>query len=176
MFWRLRDGAVPIFFLVLFGLWTAAVYFPLFYSLSFPNHDIQHLVGALEGRESARKELSSFVQNTIDSSGRLNHAIRMAAYYGASAEYKFRQSHTSKETEYAYLAWFEKRPKPVIFVVRLSEIDGSLLRFNMREGEPLGLARVLILPPLAFSFCLYWFRRKHASSGKKLLTNAQIGN
>jgi len=108
--------------------------------------------------------------------GRLNHAIRMAAYYGASAEYKFRQSHTSKETEYAYLAWFEKRPKPVIFVVRLSEIDGSLLRFNMREGEPLGLARVLILPPLAFSFCLYWFRRKHASSGKKLLTNAQIGN
>ena len=175
MFWKLKSRAVPIFLVVLFGLWTVAIYFPLFYSLSFPNHEIQRLIGALRGREAARQELTSYVQNTIHSSGYLKREIRIAAYYGASAEYKVRQSHTSKEIEYTYLAWFENRP-PAIFVVRLSEIDGSLLRFNMSEGDPLGLARVLILPPLAFSFCLYWFLRNRASDRKKLVTNAQSEN
>ena len=170
MLWRLSSRAVPVFFLALSSLWTAGVYFPYFYSLSFPNHEIQHLVGALEGHESARQELSSFVRDTIDSSGHLTHAIRVAAYYGATAEQKLNQSHTSTETEYAYLVWFEKRPKPTIFVVNLSEIDGSLLRFNMREGAPIALARLLIPPPVACSFCLYWFRRNRALDRKKSMT------
>ena len=174
MLWKLKYRAVPVFFVVLFSLWTVAVYLPLFYSLSFPNRDIQHLIGALQGREPARQELSSYVQNTINSYGHLKRAIRIGAYYGASAEYKAKKSHTSKETEYSYLAWFEKRPKPTIFVVNLSEIDKSLLRFNMSEGEPLGLVRAAILPPLACSFCLYWFRRSRAPDRKKLRINAQI--
>jgi hypothetical protein len=161
MLWRLSHRAAPTLCLILSVLWTAGVYFPFFYSLTSPNHDIQHLVGALQGHETARQELSSYVQNTIDSSGQLKHVVRVAAYYGASAEYKLQRAHTSKETEYAYLAWFEKRSKPTILVINLSEIDGSRLRFNMREGEPLGLARVLMTPLLAFSLSLYWFRRKH---------------
>ncbi len=167
MLWRLSRRAVPAFFLVVSGLWAGGVYFPYLYSLSFPNNEIRHLVGALEGHESARQELSIYVQNTINSAGHLKHAIRFAAYYGVSAEHKFNQSHTSNETEYAYLAWFEKRPKPTIFVVNLSEFDGSLLRFKMREGRPLALARMLIFPLLAFSFCLYWFLRSRRSGAKE---------
>jgi len=167
MFWRVSRRAAPVLFLVLSALWTSGVYFPFFYSLSIPNHEIQNLVGALEGHQSARQELSSLVQNTVDSFGHLKRAIRVAAYYGASAEYKMNQSHTSKKTEYAYLAWFEKRSRPTVLVVNLSEIDGSVLRFNIHESEPLALAQTLILPLIVLSFAFYWFRRNRASGHKE---------
>lgn len=160
MFWRLNERAVPTFFLVLSGLWTAGTFFPLFYSLAFPNHEIQHLIGALGGHESPRQELSSFVQNVVSSSGYLTHAIRVTAYYVASAEYNQGKSHTSKETEFSYLAWFEKRPKPTILVVNVTELDAATVRFNVWENEPIGLARILLLPLGSLALSLYWFRRR----------------
>lgn len=119
------------------------------------------LVRALEGRETARKELSSLVQGIVNSTGFLKRAIRVSAYYGVSAEYKARQSHSSKEIEAAYLAWFEKRSKPTILVVHLSEIDGVTLQFNIYESSPIVHARMLLLPLLALAFSLYWFRKRH---------------
>jgi hypothetical protein len=159
MFWRLSYRAAPILFLVLSTLWTVGTYSPFFYSLAFPNQEIQRLVGALESRESPRPELSVLAQNVFTSSGKLKRAIRVAAYYGASAEYKVKQSHTSKQTEFAYLAWFERRSNPTILVVNLTEIDGTILKFSIREGDPIALARILLLPVIALAFSLYWFRR-----------------
>lgn len=176
MFLTIRQRAVPAFCVALSSLWMAAVYFPLVYSTMFPNREIQHLIGALQGRELPRQELLSFVQNTLDTSGHLTHAVRVAAYYGASAEYKHQQSRTSKDTEYAYLAWFEKRAAATIFVVRLSEVDGTELRFNMRESEPLALARIMVLPPLAFSLSLYWFRRKRSIQQPAYASDSVVGS
>lgn len=167
MLWRLRDRAVPILFLVLSSLWTAGIYCPLFYSLAFPSHEIQRLVEALKGHEPARQELSSLVQNVVDSSGRLRRAIRVSAYYGATAEYKANQSHTSTKTESAYIAWFEKRPKPTILIVSVSEIDSSGLQFNIQEGDAMALARTLLFPLFALAFSVYWFCRRRISGFKK---------
>jgi hypothetical protein len=170
MFLRLSYRAAPVVFLVLSSLWAAGTYFPFFYSLAFPNQEIQHLVGALEGREAARQELTSLVQGIVDSSGHLRRAIRVGAYYGASAEYKLEESHTVKETRFAYLAWFEKRSKPTILIVNLSEIDASVLRFNIRETHLIPLARNLLLPILSLAFSLYWYRRRYTFLHKEQTT------
>jgi hypothetical protein len=146
--------------LVLSSLWTVATLSPLFYSLLFPNQDIQHIVRALEGRETLREELTPLVRGTIDTSGHLKRAIQVGAYFYASAEQKLRESHTTKEVEIAYLAWFEKRSKPTILVITRTEIDGSLLRFHTYEGRPIGTIRAYLLPVLVLAFSVYWFRRR----------------
>ena len=159
MFWRLSHRSVPILFLALSGLWTAGIYLPFLYSIAFPNVEIQHLVKALEGREPPRQGLSSLVRGIVDSNGHLKRTILVGSYHGVSAEFKSRQWHTSKETEFAYLAWFEKRSNTTILIVNLTEIDESTLRFDIREGKPLALARIYLLPLFALAFSVYWFRR-----------------
>lgn len=86
MLWKLSARAAPTLFLALSSIWTAGTYFPLFYSLAFPDHEIQHVVAALEGNESARPELTTLVQGIVNGSGHLKYAVRIGAYYGASAE------------------------------------------------------------------------------------------
>jgi hypothetical protein len=100
----------------------------------------------------------------MNAGGQLEHAIQMAAYWGASAEYKHGESHTTKTKEVSYLAWFEKRSKPTIFVVTRTETDGSEVAFYINEGSPLGILRVYLLPTAVLAFSLYWFVKKRSSS------------
>lgn len=159
MFLKLSSRAAPILVLVLSAIWTAGVYFPFFYSIVFPNQKIQHLVGALEGRGASHQEISSLVQGIVNSSGHLKHAIRVAAYYEASAEYKSGQSYTSTQTEFAYVAWFEKQAKPIVLVISVTETDKTTFRFDIRESSAQALIRILLLPLIALAFSTYWFRR-----------------
>lgn len=165
MLLKLSHRTLPILLLIFSGLWAVGIYLPLLYSLLFPNHDIQHLVGALERREPARQELRLLVKESTDSFGQLKRAIRVAAYYGASADYNVRQSHTTKNIEYSYVAWFENRSKPAILIVSLSNIDRSTLRFNVDEGSRMQMGRALLLPLFALAFSIFWFRRNRASTG-----------
>src|SRR5437899_833292 len=96
--------AAPILFLVLSSLWVAATIFPLFYSLLFPNVDIQHIIRALEGSETLSGDVAPLIQQVTGSVGQLKRAVQIAAYWSASVEYKAGQSHTTKTTELSYLA------------------------------------------------------------------------
>jgi hypothetical protein len=81
MFARWSSRAAPILFLVLSGLWVAATIFPLFYSLLFPNADLKHIVGALEGREYLSGDLAPLAERITNSVGRLKRARQVAAYW-----------------------------------------------------------------------------------------------
>lgn len=167
MFIRLKGRAVPLVLLVVSSLWAAALVFPLVYSLLLPNADIRHIIRAFEGRETLRKELAPLATVT-NSVGRLKHAIQIGAYWGASAEYKHGESHTTKTTELSYLAWFEKRPKPMIFIVTRTEVDGATVRFNTDEGSLLGMLRVYLVPVAILALSLYWFLRTR-SRGRRFV-------
>jgi hypothetical protein len=162
----LRNNTVPGVLLVASCVWVALTFFPLLYSFASPNGELQHLRRSLEGREIPRQELTSLVQGILDSSGTLKRCIRVSAYKGVSAEYKQNKSHTSKETEYAYVTWFEKRTGPTVLVLNLTEIDGSLLRFQVRESTFSGLAPILLLPLLAMALTAYWFLRRRRARSK----------
>lgn len=158
MFIRLKGRAVPLVLLVISSLWVVAFVLPLLISFLFPNADIQHIVRAFEGKETLGEELAPLAKVT-NSVGRLKHAIQVAAYWGTSVEYKHGESHTTKTTELSYLAWFEKRPKPMIFIVTRTQIDGSTVRFDTDEGSLLGTVRVYLVPASVFALSLYWFVR-----------------
>ena len=157
---KLRAQAAPILFLVLSALWMGWTVFPFFYSLLFPNADSQHIVRALEGKETLSGDVARLVQQITGSVGRLNRAIQIAAYFGGSAEYKNGESHTTKTTEVSYLAWFEKQSKPTILVITRTEVDGSWVRYRTYESTLFDALRVYLLPAAALAFSGYWFRRK----------------
>lgn len=159
MFIRLKGRAVPLALLVIASLWMALVIYPLFYSSLFPNPDIQHIVRAFEGKETLRADLAALADATI-SSGPLKRAIPVAAYLGASAEYKHGESHRTKTAELCYLAWFEKRAKPTILVITRTETDGSRVHFEVSEDTPLDILRSYLLPAVVLAISIYWFLRK----------------
>jgi hypothetical protein len=164
MLTRWSSRATPILFLVLSSLWVAATTFPLFYSLLFPNADIEHTVRALEGRETLSGDMAHLVQQVTGSVGRLKRAIQIAAYF--SAEYKVRAPRTTKTAQVSYLAWFEERPKPTILVVTRTEVDDSSVSVRTDEGSLLGALRVYLLPAAALAFSVYRFRRKRSFESK----------
>lgn len=160
MFIKLGNRAAPVILLVLSSLWMAATVFPFFYSLLFPNADIQHVVGGLEGKETLSGDMARLVQQVTGSVGQLKRAIPIAAYF--SAEYKMRTPHTTKTTEVSYLAWFKKRSRPTILVVTRTEVESSWVRVNTDEGTLFGAARLYLLPVSFMGFWVYWFRRKRS--------------
>lgn len=161
MFIRVKGRAVPLILLVVSSLWMAATVFPLFCSLLFPNTDIRHIVRAFEGKETLRADLAPLAEAT-NSVGRLKHAIQVAAYLGASAEYTHGESHTTKTTQLSYIAWFEKRSKPTILVVSRTQTDGSRVHFDVNEEGPLDTLRFYLVPGAVFAVSIYWFRRRRA--------------
>jgi hypothetical protein len=149
---------VPIVLLIVSSLWTVAITGPLFYSLLFPTKDSQHIVRALEGRETLNADLSPLLQAT-SSAGQLKRAIQVGAYFHASADYNAKESHTEKTIQLSYLAWFEKRSKPTILVITRTLTDGSRLRFDISEDEPSGLFRAYLIPLLALTASAFWLWR-----------------
>jgi hypothetical protein len=97
----------------------------------------------------------------------LKRAVRVAAYYGASKEYKSRLWHDSKETEFTYAAWFEKRSRPTILVVNVTEVGSSTLQFNIREAKATTLGRMLLLPLVVLAFSAYWFRKTRSQKPRE---------
>lgn len=156
----ISNRVLPLVFLIISLLWLTAVVSPLIYSLLFPTKDIQQIVRALEGRESVREELTPLIQHVSNAAGRMDHAIPVGAYWHTSMEYNAKQSHRTKETELSYLAWFQKRSKPIILVITRSETDGSQLSFDIDEGSLFGIVRAYLLPALVLTFSVIWFRKR----------------
>ena len=173
-FLRFSNKAFPAIFLIFSGLWMAAMFFLLFYALWFPNDDIRHVVLALEGRETLSRDVEPLVEQLTSSIGRLKRAIPVGAYLGASAEYEMGESHTTKTIEVYYLAWFEKRSKPMIFAVARTELDGSGLRFHTDEGTFFGVTRSYLLPAVVLALSVWWFRRTRSLKARLSVNNPQL--
>ena len=155
---RLKSSAAPVLLMVVSSIWLFATIFPLLYSLVVPSPDITHIIRAFEGREALRADLAPLAE-VISQTGRLRQAVPVAAYFEASAEYKAGESHTAKTTEVSYIAWFERRSKPTIFVISRTD-DGSSLRFHAYESTFFGTLRNYFFPAAAVAFSFCWLKKK----------------
>jgi len=138
----------------------AIVVFPLFYSMFFPNQDIQQIQRALEGRATLPEPLAPLAQHVTTAVGPLHRAIQVGAYWHTSADYNIKQTHTIKETQLSYLAWFQKRSRPTILVFTRTETDGSQLSFDIDEGSVSATVRAYLLPAIVLAVSVYWFRKR----------------
>jgi uncharacterized protein (DUF952 family) len=162
MFAKLRSRGVACVLLVLSIVWTAVAICPLLYSLLFPTQDIQRIVRALEGSETLGEDLAPLTQQVTNSAGRLRRAIQVGAFWRISGDYNIKTSHSSKSAQLSYLAWFEKRSNPIILIVTRTDVDGSRLRYEINEGDPLRTLRFYLLPVAALVFSVFWFRSRRA--------------
>lgn len=162
---KISNRALPIVLLVVAIAWTVAISSPLVYYLFVPNPDIRALVGALEGRQHPPLGLDSLVQQVNSQLGLLKRAIPVGAYYGASAEFNIKKSHTTKTVVVSYWGWFQKRSKPGLFVISRAETDNSRIKFDITGGDPASILRAYGLPLVLLALSLAWlWKRRHRPS------------
>lgn len=153
----------PAYAIVLFGLsclWMGAVFLPLLYSILSPNKDLRELLYALEERGPAAPEAEATVGQVTGVAGRLTRAVPIAYYAGATATVHAGKSKTSTRKQASYVAWFQKRSKPLVLMVTLVEDDEGKKSYSIQEGEPMFFVRGYTLPVLAFGVTAFLVRRK----------------
>ena len=67
-------------------------------------------------------------------------------------------SHSTRKTQVAYVAWFQKLPKPILLLITQSETDGVFQGHRLVEGEPMSLVGGYAFPLVIFAFSLPLFR------------------
>jgi hypothetical protein len=97
--------------LVLSSLWVVLTFLPILYSIMFPRRNIQEIVRALESRGDAPPDARAAVEESISSDGLLRRTVQVGYYSGASAILQHNNPHSTRKTQVAYVAWFQKRPK-----------------------------------------------------------------
>jgi hypothetical protein len=156
MFAKLRSQAFAWVLFVISIVWAAAIDGPVIYSFLFPSHDIQQIIRAFEGRETLNADLAPLSQAVTGSAGLMRRAVLVGAYWHVSADYNINESHMTRTTQLAYLAWFEKRSAPTILILTRTDVDGSQLHYNVNEGEVFSALRGDLLPVLVLTLSFSW--------------------
>jgi hypothetical protein len=149
---------------VLSGLWMCVVFLALLHYIVFPSEDLQGIVHALQQQGPAPVAAESMVQETIAAVGPLIRALPVAFYSGGTATIRSGRSKTSSKKQASYVAWFQKRSKPLLLLVTCIEDDEGRKSFRIEEGEPIFLIRGYTLPVLAFGTMLFLVLRTRSSS------------
>lgn len=162
MFFKLRLQTFWFVLLAMSSLWVIDVYGPIIYSMLSPKSDLKEIALALESRGTPPPQLADGIQEIISSVGPMQRAIQVGYYSGVEATFQYKNSHTTKKTQVAYIAWFQKRPKPILLLISRLETDGSLTRYSINEGEPWSLARPMGLPLLTLAFSIFMVRKRRS--------------
>jgi hypothetical protein len=155
-----------IILLALSALFLCTTFLPFLYSILFPNEDLQRVVSALEDRASPPLDADSVVQEAKDAAGLLTRAIPVAYYSGMSARFHLNGSHAPeriKQSQVTCIAWFQKRPKPMVMAITLYENEGGQKAYGISEGNPVTLVRGYGLPILLFGAAFFLARRRKSN-------------
>ena len=137
-------------------LWTAGVFGTLLYSVISPTKDLSAIVRALQGRGLPPQTAVSLVQQALDQGGRLDHAIHVGHYVGASVVHQNGASHTTSEVSDTYVAWFRKIPHPLVLVVKRYNADGQTQQYEIGSADSvMSVARDCALPLLALTVSIF---------------------
>jgi hypothetical protein len=162
-------SARPTYALILLALsafFLCATFLPFAYFILFPNDDLQRVVLALEDRGSPPLDADSVVQEAKGAAGILTRAIPAGYYWGSSTQFDLKGSRAPqrvKAYQSTYIAWFQKRPKPMVMSITLYENDGGQKAYAISEGNPVTLARGYSVPILLFGVSLFLARKKKSS-------------
>ena len=141
-------------------LWMLVTFLPVVYSMIFPPRDLQQIVRALELRETSALDVAPAVQQVIAQAGPLKRAVHVGYHVGVTETIQHLQSHRSKTTQMAYIAWFGKLPKPILLLIMRNEVDGALDSYDIYQGTPMSMVTGFAYPILLFAISLYLLRKR----------------
>ena len=155
----------PTYAIILFALsviFMGTTFLPLLYSLLFPNEDIERVVAALKGGTTPL-DAENVVQEAKGAVGSLTRAIQVGSGYTWNRGFHLTGAHEQtniSETTYVYIAWFEKRPKPMFVSIVLYANDAGQKAYRINEVNGISVARAYAIPVLFFAVSLFLMRRK----------------
>jgi hypothetical protein len=154
-----------IVMLVLSSLFMCATFLPLLYSVAVPNQDLGGVVSALEEHSAPSLESETVVQQAIGAAGPLKRAIKVGYYSGVTKSIHLDGSHTPETinaSQATYIAWFQKRPKPILVAITLYANDEGQKAYGISEVGPLSIVRAYALPILLFGVSLFLAKSRRA--------------
>lgn len=152
-----------IILVVVSALYLCATFLPLCYSALFPNEDIQSVIAALKPGGYAPLDGESAIQAAKAAVGSLTREIQVGYYTGMTAKLHYAGSQPNQRTRVSqatYLAWFQKRSKPMLVQITLYANERGQKAFRITEVEPMLLVRGYGVPILLFGLSLFLLRRK----------------
>ena len=161
----LRSGR-PVYAIVLVALSTlfmTATFLPFLYSILSPNEDIEGFVAALKDGGEAPLDAGSIVEQTKDAVGSLKRVIQIGYYsekgigFDLSGSRAPRHIYTSQAT---YIAWFQKRPMPMLVSITLRANDEGQKAYGISEVAPIILVRGYGVPVALFGVSLFFVRKR----------------
>ena len=159
-----RRPTYALILLALSVLFLGATFLPFLYSVLFPNDDLQRVVLALEDRGSPPLDADSVVQEAKNAAGLLTRAIPAGYYWGSSTQFDLKGSRAPRQVktyQSTYIAWFQRRPKPMVMAITLYENDGGQKAYGISEGSPWALVRGYGVPLLLFGVSLFLVRKRN---------------
>ena len=166
-----RRSIFAIILLVLSIFFLCATFLPFLYSILFPTKISQRVVLALEDRASPPLDADTVIEEAKQSAGTLTRSIQIA--YGAGSTIRYARSGPAKpehfhRSEATYLAWFQKRPKPMLIAISVYENDAGQKAFGMSEVNPAALVQGYLLPIAIFVIALVLVRRKKSQNSRSV--------
>jgi hypothetical protein len=99
----------------------------------------------------------------IAEAGPLRRALQVGYHSEVSATFQLNNSHASRTTQVAYIAWFQKSPKPILLLVERTETDGVLQGYRINQGAPMSLVGGAAFPLVFFAFSLVLFLKRKSA-------------
>lgn len=146
--------------IVLAVIWAVALTGPLLYSRLHPNEDIQRVLYALSRQELFETPVQPPLTEIFNSDGRLKRAIQVGASWQSSADLNAGESHSTRENQASYLAWFENRSTPTILTITRIDVDHSYVRFRVGEGNLLATVLSCLAPFVLLGIAVYLLRSR----------------
>lgn len=159
----------PIYAIILFALsviYMCTTFLPLLYSLLFPNEDIEQVVAALKEAGPAPLDAENVVQEAKSAVGPLTKAIQVGSGYTLNKGFHLSGAHEEtsvRETAYVYIAWFEKRSKPMLVSIALYANDAGQKAYQISEVNGMSVVRAYAIPVLLFAVSLFLMSRRKSS-------------
>lgn len=153
--------------LLVSGFFMCAAFLPFLYSVVIPNEDLQRLASALEGRDSPPLDSETVVQQAIAALGTLKRTIKVGHFYGAMTKTHYAPPQTFEKIKVSqgiYVAWFEKRPEPILVAFACYTKDDGQKGYQISAVSPLAVARNYLIPLCFFGLSLFLVRKRKSSA------------
>ena len=161
----LKSGR-PVYAIVLFALSTlfiAATFLPFLYSILFPNENVERFVAALKDRGEAPPDADNVVDQTKAAVGSLTRTIQIGSSFETRTAIDLGGSRSPQHTHMSqaiYIAWFQRRPKPMLVSIALYENDQGQKAYGIGEVATLTVVRGYGVPVALFGASLFLMRKR----------------
>ena len=157
----------PVYAIILVALSTlfmAATFLPFLYSILFPNENVERFVAALKDRGETPPDADNVVDRTKAAVGSLTRAIQIGSSFETRTAFDLRGSRAPEHTHTSqgiYIAWFQRRPKPMLVSIARYENDEGQKAYGISEVAPLTVVRGYGVPVALFGASLFLVCRRN---------------